>query len=148
MKVILLADVPALGRRFEVKNVADGYGTNYLLPRKLARLATPQVLEDTKAKVAAAAETRKVQEELLSKNLSSLESVRLILSEKANEQGHLFAGITREMLVVALKKQTEIDILPEFIELDKPLKSLGEHTIAVAAHGKKARFVVVIEPTS
>jgi large subunit ribosomal protein L9 len=79
------------------------------------------------------------------KNLKSIEGVTIELSGKANNQGHLFAGIHKEEIAPALKKEARIDIDPEYITLDKPLKEVGEHEVTVTVQDKTAKFKVVIK---
>jgi large subunit ribosomal protein L9 len=145
MKVILLQDVPKIGRKYEVKNVSDGHAINFLMPKGLAELATEKGLKKIEVMKQAHDADVKVQTDLLVKNLDAINSAVVTLKEKANEKGHLFAGIHKAELVPALKEQTRLDISPDFIVLDKPLKEIGEHTVSVEVGDKKAAFKVVIE---
>ncbi len=140
MKVILLKDVRKIGKKFEVKDVSDGYALNFLIPNKMAEVSTPQSLKKLEAHKATAAAERKIQEDLLMKNLKSLEGVSLTLTESANDKGHLFKGVHKEEIIAELKKQTQLDMAPEFIMLDKPIKEVGEHTIEVKVQDKTATF--------
>ncbi len=146
MKVILLKDVPKIGKKFDVKNVADGYATNMLLPRGLAEIATPQSLQKIEQLKAQSDAEKKIQGELLLKSLETIKNLKIELHEKANEKGHLFAGITKERLVEEIQKIARLNIDPESISLAKPIKEVGEHHITVTALGKKAEFTVVISP--
>jgi len=147
MKIILLKDVPKVGKKYDIKDVAEGYALNMLIPRKLAAVATAQAvknIEDMKHKEMS---EKKIQEDLLAKNLQAIKGLTLTLKEKANEKGHLFAGVTKEVLVQEILKATRLNLDPGFIHLDKPLKEVGEHTVTVEAMGKKAEFTVQIEAT-
>ncbi len=144
MKVILNHDIPKVGKKYDVKDVADGYALNFLLPKGMAETATPKAMKKLDGLKATLAVERKVQEDLLAKNLKSLDGVRLEMEEKANDKGHLFAGLHTDQIVPALKKQTGVDVLPEFILLDKPIKELGEHSIEVKVGEKSAKFTLVI----
>lgn len=145
MKIILLKDVPKVGRKYDVKDVADGYALNMLLPRKLAEVATANGLKKLAAMKANDATDKRVQEELLLKNLETIKNLTLSLHEKANDKGHLFAGITKERLAQEITKATRLHVDSEWIKLDKPLKEAGEHKVVVEAAGKKAEFTVVIK---
>jgi large subunit ribosomal protein L9 len=145
MKVILLKDVPKVGRKYDIKNVADGYALNMLIPRGMAQVATPAAVEKIEKVKANDMTERRIQEELLVKNLEILKKTTITLTEKANEKGNLFAGVTKEMLVSEIEKSTRLQLNPEFIKLDKPLKEVGVHTIIVEAMGKKAEFTVEIQ---
>lgn len=144
MKVILNHDISKVGKKYEVKDVADGYALNFLIPKGLAETATPKAMKRLDGLKAVLTAERKVQEDLLAKNIKSIDGVRLEMEEKANDKGHLFAGLHTDQIVPALKKQTGIDVLPEFILLEKPIKEVGEHSIEVKVGDKSAKFTLVI----
>lgn len=138
MRVVLLKDVPGVGRKNEVKAVSDGYALNLLIPKKLAIAGTPATIAHAERLKSEEEAQRKIHEDLLFKNISSAEGMVIELSEKANEQGHLFASIHPDAIIAALKKQKGIDLLPSYLQLDKPIKEVGEHTIFVSAQGGSA----------
>lgn len=144
MKVILLSNIPKVGKKYEVKNVSDGYAVNFLFPRHLAEPATANAVNKLQKKQGQEEAERKVREDLLMKNLGDLEGTRIEMVEPANEQGHLFAGIHASEMIPVIKEQTRLDILPEHIVLDKPIKEVGEHTIEVKIQDKSARFTLVV----
>ena len=144
MKVILLKDIPKVGRRYDIKNVSDGYALNLLIPRGLAQIATPQAEKNIETMKAKDLVERKVQGELLLKNLEVIKTLILNIKEKANEKGHLFAGITKERLVEEIIKSARLNIDAESIKLEKPIKEIGEYKVAVEVMGKSAEFSVVI----
>jgi large subunit ribosomal protein L9 len=131
MKVILLQDVPKIGRKYDVKTIADGYARNFLLPRGLARVATAE----SEAQYAQARERHAVEsrlnEELLKKNISGLEGQTITIKEKANKKGNLFAGINNRKIVEIIQKEHKVIIPSEIIELSEPIKSLGEYSITL-----------------
>ncbi len=145
MKVILLTDVAKLGKRFDVKDVSSGHATNFLIPSKFAIAATAEALKSLDVQKKKAEGEKKVQEELLIKNLAELDGKTLTIKEKANKKGHLFAGLHREEIAKQIAKLTRIEIDPSNIMLDQPIKDLGEHTIEVKTEGKSAKFTLVIE---
>ncbi len=144
MKVVLLKDIPGVGRKNDVKKVSDGYALNQLIPKKLVIPGTPATIAHAERVRSEEDAQRKIQEDLLFKNLSSVEGVRIELSGKANEQGHLFASIHKETITSALKKQKGVDILPEFLQLDKPIKEVGEHKILFKVQGKTGGFTLAV----
>ena len=148
MKVVLLKDVLGVGRKNEVKTVADGYALNLLIPKKLACAGTPATIAHAERLQSEAAAERRIQEDLLFRNLSSTDGVVINMSGKANEQGHLFASIHPEAIVAALKSQKSIDLLPEFLQLDVPIKEVGEHIITVKARDKTGKFTLVVKPAA
>lgn len=145
MKVILLKDIPKVGKKFDIKEVADGFALNLLIPRGSAQIATANALKNIEVLKARDSMEKKIQGDLLVKSLETIKTLALNLKEKANEKGHLFAGVTKERLAEELVKVARLNIDPELIKLDKPLKEVGEHTVTIEAEGKKAEFTVVIE---
>jgi large subunit ribosomal protein L9 len=145
MKIILLKDVAKLGKKHDEKTVSDGHGLNLLIPQGLAIAATPDALKRLEVTKSIAQGEQKVQEELLAQNIKSLEAVTLTISGKANDKGHLFAGLHRDTLAAELAKQARINVEPSFIMLENPIKEIGEHMIEVKAAGKSAKFKLVIQ---
>ena len=144
MKVILLKDVAKLGRKFDVKTVSDGHGLNLLIPQKLAIIATPQALKTLEVEKSRMEAEKKIHEELLAQNLKGLSETVLTIAGKANAKGHLFAGIHRDEIAAELQKQSRLQIDPSFVQLEQPIKEVGEHMIEVKAAGKSAKFKIVV----
>jgi len=145
MKIILNQDVSKVGKKYEVKNVADGHALNFLIPRGLAMAATAGALKKLEIAKTMVAVEKKVQEDLLLKNLKSLDGAKIEISEKANDKGHLFAGLHKEQIIPEIKKQTGLDVLPEFLILDKPIKEIGEQIIEVKVQNKTAKFTLIVK---
>lgn len=147
MKVILLHDVRGIGKKYDIKDVSDGYANNMLLPKGLAKHATPQATAQIEKIKKEEAAMRKVHTDLLEKNLAALQGATVTVREKGNDKGHLFAGLHGNEIVKAVKQTTGVDIAVADIVLDKPLKTAGEHSITVAPQGlgKKATFTLVID---
>lgn len=144
MKVIFLKQVNGTAKKFDVKDVADGYALNFLFPQGLAEMATEKALLNLEAlKLAHEAEV-KVQMDLLAKNLESLANVSIELNKKANEKGHLFDSVHKELIVEELAKQAHINLPPEVLDLEKPIKEVGEHEITVKIGDKTGSFKVVV----
>ncbi len=144
--MVLLKDIPGVGRKGEVKTVSDGHALNFLIPRKLAEVGTPAALARAERQRKDTASEAKIQEDLLRKNVSALEGVTLEIMGKANEKGHLFSGIHREQIAEELKKQKHLELPPARIVLEQPLKAVGEYQIAVKVGEKAASFTLVISP--
>jgi large subunit ribosomal protein L9 len=142
MEVILREDIPNLGLRGEVVKVADGYGRNYLLPRKMAMQATEAnkaVIEQMKASAERRSATEKAQAEAL---VAKLEPVVLSFTRRSGEQGHLFGSVTSSDIAGQLESQGfEID--RRKIQLGEPLKSLGEFKVAIRLHREVTARVTV-----
>jgi len=145
MKVILLQDVSGLGKRLEVKTVSDGHALNMLIPRGLAREATPGALKQAETERARLEAEHAIHADLLEKNLGSVEGKTIHITAKANEQGHLFASIHKEAIIQQLKDELRVEVRPDFLELPEHIKTVGEHTLTIAVKGKKAGFTLVVE---
>jgi large subunit ribosomal protein L9 len=145
MKVIFLKDVPGVGRKYETKELADGYAINRIIPQGLAIAATSSAVKRIELEKAKLEGERKVHEELMLKNLKEIEGVTVTMIEKANEKGHLFAGIHKAEILPAILKQTRLQIAPEFLILDKPIKETGEHKIEVQIKDKKVKFTLSVK---
>jgi len=145
MKVILLQDVPKLGKKYDIKIVADGFAINSLIPRKLVQVATPNFEKKIAEKKAIEEADKKMRETLLLKDLKKLEDTPIEIAGKANEKGHLFAGIHEKDISKAIEEQAKIVVLPEYIKLKEHLKEVGEHTVELEIGKEKAKFKIVIK---
>ena len=145
MKIILLKDVKGLGKKYDIKEAKDGYVLNLLIPRGLAVHATEKNIKGVDIKKRNDLEHNKIQEDLLLMNLKELDGIKIQMSEKANEKGHLFAGIHKEQIIPEIKRQAKIDMLPEFIILEKPVKEVGEHEISVKVADKTVKFKLIVK---
>jgi len=130
MDVILKEDIANLGHRGDVVKVADGYGRNFLLPRKLAlqaTLANKAVIEQMKTAAARRSASEKALAEVLA---AKLEPLVLSFTRKSGEAGHLFGSVTSADIAADLAtKGFEVD--RRKIQLDEPLRSLGDFSVAI-----------------
>ena len=142
MEVILKEDVANLGHRGDVVKVADGYGRNFLLPRKLAMQATAQnkaVIEQMKASAARRSATEKVQAETIA---AQLEPLVLSLTRKSGEHGHLFGSVTSADIAQELEaKGFEVD--RRKISLNEPIKAVGKTAVAIKLHREVTAHITV-----
>ena len=133
MEVILKEDVPKLGSRGDVVKVAEGYGRNYLLPRKLAieaSAANKAVIDQMKAASLRRGVKEKSDAELLAKQF---EGVGVQFVRRAGENDQLFGSVTSSDIAHELEHRG-FNIDRRKIELDQPLKSLGEFTVPIKLH--------------
>src|SRR6202051_1251867 len=133
MEVILKEDVPKLGNRGEVVKVAEGYGRNFLLPKKLAIQATSAnktVIEQMKAASVRRSAKEKTEAESLAKQFDGLE-VKFL--RKSGEGDHLFGSVTAGDIAEALEKKS-FHIDRRKIQLHEPLKTIGEFIIPIKLH--------------
>lgn len=144
MKIILLQDVPKIGKKYEIKEINSGYALNFLIPKKLAELATPQKIKDISKLKNNITIEKNIQESLLMKNLTELKNIEIIFTEKTNDQGHLFAGIGKKEIIEKLKNDKKIILEEEFLELEKPFKEVGEFEVIVKVKGKQSSLKIII----
>ncbi len=145
MKIILLQDVPGVGKKWEVKEEKGGYARNFLLARNLAVIATPKALKDAKIKQEQGAQKKALHEDLLGKSLESLKDTIIIIERKANEKGHLFDGVDAKEIAGLLGEKLKGEISPEYIQLEKPIKEIGQHEITVQKGDHKTSFKIEIK---
>lgn len=133
MKIILTDEIYGLGGRGEIVTVKDGYARNYLLPKKLAKVATPgniAVVEQQKRKWALLEqEEKKTAEELAGK----LGKVTVTIAKKVGERGTLYGSVTSHEIAGELEAQG-FELQKRQIELGEPIKTLGEHEVSIRLH--------------
>jgi large subunit ribosomal protein L9 len=147
VRVILKTEVRGLGRTGEVKDVADGYARNYLLPKGLAIEATGGELK-VLAQERQSEKTKKDRAHQDAEALATrLGEVTLVFKLKAGEQGKTFGSVTAKEVADALKKEAKADIDKTKIVLHEPLRSLGIHKVEVRLLSDvRANVTVAIEP--
>ncbi len=145
MKIILLKDVKKVGRKYDIKEVADGYALNMLIPAKMAIPATPGNTKMVEVKKASENFELLKTEKVISEALNKIKASNLSILGKVNEQGHLFAGIHKEQIVEEIKKVCGVDIDPEMIILEHPIKEVGEYSIVVKLGQREDSFKLIIK---
>lgn len=145
MKVILIEDVPGLGKIGEVKNVAPGYARNYLIPRGLAVVATPGAVQEWRARLKARMEREAREAEKASELAERISGLTLTFQAKAGPTGRLYGSVTTSDIAEALGRELGLEIDRRKIESD-PLREVGEHTVIVRlARDTRAALRVVVE---
>ena len=144
MKIILLKDVRGVGQRGEIKDVADGYVQNMLIPRGLVEHATPEKLAAHEAAMARETHARALEREKIETTIKSLEGKRVEIGARATEKGGLFKAIGAKDIVLALGKEGSV-VPEEYVQLKKPLKEIGEHTVELTFGDARARVTVVVK---
>lgn len=146
MQVLLVKDVPGIGKAGQTKNVADGHARNYLLPRGLAVIATSGAVKQAEALKLATAkrEAETLQEAQLLANV--LNAIHLKFQVKAGANDRLFGAVTTADISARLKKEHGITIDKRKIELEHPIKDLGQRGVPIKLHPEvTARVQVMIE---
>jgi large subunit ribosomal protein L9 len=144
MKVILLKDIENLGKKYEIKEVSDGYARNYLIPKKLAKVANEKNLEwlekqKEKEEKKAEEELKKVQEAA-----SAVDGQEVVIPVKVGEDGQLFESITVQKIYEKLK-ELGFEIKKKQILLESPIKELGEFPVKIKfPHNLEAEIKIIV----
>ena len=134
MKVILLQDVKALGKKGDIVNVSDGYARNAILPKKLGVEATSKNLNDLKLQNQHADKVENYENALaLAK---TIEEQKVVVKMKTGEGGRSFGSISTKEIAAATKEQTGLDLDKKKMQLQESIKALGTYEIPVKIHTK------------
>lgn len=134
MKVILLEDVKALGKKGQVVDVSDGYGKNFILKKKLGVEATGANMNDLKLQKAQNEKLAKEQLEAAKAMAASLEEMSVTLSIKAGESGKAFGSVSSKEIAAAYKEQNGVEIDKKKIQLSEAIRTFGTHEVPVKLH--------------
>jgi large subunit ribosomal protein L9 len=146
LKVILTKDVPTLGKSGELKQVADGYATNYLIPQGVAVPAAGGAYRAWQHDIASREDKRRKEREEAEIAATRIASTTLTMGVKVGEGGKLYGSITSKDIADALARRG-IEIDRHKIDLEEPLKSLGTYKVAVKViAGMTPEVTVVVEP--
>jgi len=144
MRVILLEDLENLGKKYDVKEVKDGYARNFLIPTGLAKPATEEALIwlETQKEI----EAKKAEEELkkIQEIASAVDDQEIIIPVKVGEQDQLFESLTSQKISEKLK-ELGFDIKKSQIDLVEPIKELGEFPVKIKfEHNLEAEIKVIV----
>jgi large subunit ribosomal protein L9 len=144
MRVILLQDIEKLGKKYDVKEVADGYARNFLIPKGLAKIATKENLKwlETQKEI----EAKKAEEDLkkVQEIASAVDDQEIIIPVKVGEQDQLFESITAQKIAEKLK-ELGFDIKKTQIDLIEPIKELGEFPVKIKfEHNLEAEIKIIV----
>jgi len=145
MKVVLQKDVKGVGKKGEIKNVADGYARNYLFRNQLALMATEGVVHDVHTREEAEKQKKEGEKAKTEKLAAELARTQFVTTLKAGDDGSVFGSVGIQK-VIALLKEKKIALDKSHIVLEHPLKSLGAHTVNIKLdHGINAVMTITIE---
>jgi large subunit ribosomal protein L9 len=134
MKVILMTDVPALGHRGETRDVANGYARNFLLPRKLAVPATPANLKNVEHLKRQRAKEEDRALEVAKATAARIGALTLTVTARASEDGRLYGSVSAQDVVEFLERH-QVPVEKRRVQLEEPIKALGEYKVPVRLHG-------------
>ena len=131
MKVIFLQDVPNVARAGEVREVADGYARNFLIPRKLALLARADAVKTVGAQIKAQSRGQAQTEEELLELAGHLDGREVILQARTGAKDRLYGSITVADIAAELESATGLAVDKRKIELDEPIRQVGSYEVAI-----------------
>ena len=136
MRVILLQDVDGLGKAGDLKDVANGYARNYLLPRQLAAGATPSLIANRQQRIAAEQRKLEKQSELNRQQAERLGQVTLTFKARVGSQGRLYGSITSQDIAAGLREAEGIVIDRRMIDMSEPIRTTGTFKVPVKIASK------------
>ena len=134
MKIILLQDVKALGKKGQIVDVSDGYARNAILPKKLGVEATPKNLNDLKLQNQHADKVAAENLEQAKALAVTVEKQKVVIKTKVGADGRLFGSVSTKEIAEATKAQTGLDLDKKKMSLDVPVKALGTYEVVVKLH--------------
>lgn len=144
MKVILKADVKGTGKAGDMVNVSDGYARNFLFPKALATLVTPQVLNDLKIKNEAKAHHEELEKQEMLKLKAILDGKIIKITAKAGQGGKLFGSVTTKEIAEILSSQISTKIDKKNISLENEIKNCGSYSVTIKLSSKISATVTVV----
>jgi len=136
MKVILLEDVKAQGKKGEIIEVSDGYARNVLIAKKLGVEATPKALNDLKLQKKHEAKVAQEQYEAAVELGKELETKKVVVKAKCGDGGRMFGTVSTKEIAAAAKAQINLELDKKKMQLSDPIKALGTYEVPVKLHQK------------
>lgn len=136
MKVILLEDVKAQGKKGEIIEVSDGYARNVLIAKKLGVEATPKALNDLKLQKKHEAKVAQEQYEAAVELGKELETKKIVVKAKCGDGGRMFGTVSTKEIAAAAKAQINLELDKKKMQLSDPIKALGTYEVPVKLHQK------------
>jgi large subunit ribosomal protein L9 len=144
MKLILNSDVKSLGRKGDVVDVAKGYARNYLLPKKLAIVATSSNLKFAEKLQAKREIQAQANDELAESIKAALADAKIVISQNTTDEGTLYAAVSEEQIVDAIETFSGFRLENEQVVAENQVKEIGLHTISVVL-GPDTQFETTLE---
>jgi large subunit ribosomal protein L9 len=145
MKVIFIHAVGGVGKINEIKDVADGYALNFLIPNGHAVHATAEKIKAVQEKVALAKRTAEDRDKKAIQGIERLRGASVKILARANEVGGLYRELTQEMIASAIKNTYGVQVPHEAVTMMEPIKKIGQHTVQIVYGGHKTDVRVRVE---
>jgi len=144
MKIILLKDVEKLGNKYDVKDVADGYARNFLIPKGLAKPATEAALKELETEKATAELAAELDLKKTEETVQGLDGQEIEIQAKIGDDGKLFGAITPLKISKVLEAKG-FDVKKKQIKIEEPIKEVGEYEVTLELdHGLEAKIKVIV----
>jgi large subunit ribosomal protein L9 len=131
VKVIFLTDVPQVAKAGELRDVADGYARNYLIPKRLAAIATPAVVQQHEAQQRSIERQQAKALEEAKALAARLEGITVRVKARAGQEGRLFGSVTAADIASAIQQEVGQEVDRRRVEIAEPIHTLGEHSAIV-----------------
>ena len=144
MKVILLDNIKRIGKQYEVVDVKNGYAHNFLIPRKLAMMATPEALANINSTKEKYEHSRAERHDAVQSVFNAVKDSSTTIAVKANDQGVLYEALDTEALAGRISSNMGVDVDASYIDLTHPIKELGDYTLDLSYDDLTATCTVSI----
>jgi large subunit ribosomal protein L9 len=144
MKVIMIHNIGGVGRQNEVKDVADGYALNFLIPNGHAIHATADRLKELNARLAVAKRSADEKHKEAIQGIERLRGGSVRILSRANDVGGLYRELTPDMIVTAIVNAYGVKVPQNAIHIAEPIKKVGQHTIHITQAGKDTELRVIV----
>lgn len=144
MKLILTSDVPPLGKKGDVVDVADGYARNFLLPKKKAVKATEGAIRTAEALRRAREEAERQAKDEAERIATQLVGTRVVIAAQAGDEGKLYGSVGVADIVEGIKKFTGVELDRKAIHLENPIREIGLHDVQVVLH-PEVQFPITLD---
>jgi len=134
MKIVLMQDIEHLGKKEEIVEVSDGYGRNFLLPKKIALQATPANIKQLEEKKRTVQEKKEKGKLKALKIAKKLKGAKLTIERELGKEGKLFGAVTSHDIAQEIEKKFHLDIDHRKINLEEPIKVIGIEKVSLKLH--------------
>ena len=145
MKVVLIKDVAGVGQKGTIKNVSDGYATNYLIPRKLAEMANSEKIAALRRAADLDAEDAKRKDALWDAYAARLSGAHVTVRYEANEKGQLYRQVLPSAIAERLSKELGVEVPADTIIVNAPIKRVGKSSVTIRLGSQKRELQVFVE---
>ncbi len=131
MKVIFTQDVPGTARKNDIKEVSNGYAANFLFPKGIAKVATPEAMKEAEELKANAVAKKEELKENAKEIGDKLKGVKITFKAKVGENGHLYGAIAEKDIMDKVEAEAKVELAKKNIKMEKHIKELGEHEVEI-----------------